>query len=128
VYLLERNGKPLALRPVEFPAAGADPSPDPYSFGSIGYVRAKWGIFATSMPQLAKFASDFVLHVPVLDRTELSGRFDYTQRWPDAEPKYEGDQSGSFRSYLQEAGLKLERGRGPIETFVIDHAAKPSPN
>jgi len=25
-------------------------------------------------------------------------------------------------------GLKLERSKGPVEIFVIDHAAKPSPN
>jgi uncharacterized protein (TIGR03435 family) len=68
------------------------------------------------------------LHVPVLDRTGLSGSFDYTQRQPDLEPKYSGDQSDSFLNYLAEAGLKVERAKGPVETFVIDYAAKPSPN
>jgi uncharacterized protein (TIGR03435 family) len=80
------------------------------------------------MPQLAKFASDFVLHVPVLDRTELSGSFDYRQAVPDEEPKYTGGQSDSFLSFLAECGLRMERSKGPVETFVIDHAAKPSPN
>ena len=80
------------------------------------------------MPQLAKFASNFILRVPVLDRTELTGSFDYTQRQPDLEPKYGGDQSDSFLSYVTELGLKLERAKGPVEIFVIDHAAKPSPN
>jgi len=128
VYLLERSGKPLALRPVEAPAAGADPSSENHSFGSIGYVDGKWSIFATSMPQLAKFASDNVLRVPVLDRTELTGRFNYTQRLPDAVPQYSGDQSDSFHSYLRELGLKLERGKGSVESFVIDHAVKPLPD
>ncbi len=82
-----------------------------------------------SMPQLAKFASDSVLvRVPVLDRTGLSGSFDYKERQPDLDPVYGGDQSASFRSYLEEAGLKLVRATGSIEMFVIDHAAKPSPN
>jgi hypothetical protein len=31
------------------------------------------------MPQLAKFASDYVLHAPVADRTGLRGSFDYRQ-------------------------------------------------
>ena len=129
VYLLERSGKTLRLRPTETHSTGADPSADHSSFGSIGYVGGKWGIFAASMPQLAKFASDFILHVPVvLDRTVLSGSFDYTQRQPDLEPKYSGDQSDSFLSYITELGLKLERAKGPVEMFVIDHAAKPSPN
>ncbi len=102
--------------------------PDHGAFGSVGYVGGKWSVFATTMPQLAKFASDFILHVPVLDRTDLAGSFDYKQPQPDLEPNYSGDQSASFRSYLSELGLKLERSQGPIESFVIDHAAKPTPN
>jgi uncharacterized protein (TIGR03435 family) len=128
VYLLEQSGKTLRLRPTETRPARADGSADDTSFGCPGYVGGKWSIFATSMPQLAKFAYNFILHVPVLDRTELSGSFDYTQRVPDLEPKYSGDQSDSFLNYLSELGLKLEHAKGPIETLVIDHAAKPSPN
>jgi uncharacterized protein (TIGR03435 family) len=129
VYVMQRNGKPLALRPMKISgAASGPPPPDQGAFGSIGYAGGQWGIFATSMPQLALFASSFILHVPVLDQTGVSGRFDYRQRWPDLEPTYSGDQSGSFRSFLQEAGLKLERAKGPVEALVIDHAARPSPN
>ncbi|MGH9592257.1 MAG: TIGR03435 family protein, partial [Bryobacteraceae bacterium] len=98
------------------------------SFGIIGYAGGQWTIFATSMPQLAKFAADYILRVPVIDRTELSGRFNYRQRVPDIDPQYTGDQSASFRDYLQELGLKLERAKGPVETLVIDHAEKASPN
>jgi uncharacterized protein (TIGR03435 family) len=79
------------------------------------------------MPQLVKFASDYVLRAPVLDRTELSGSFDYEQRLPDSEPNY-SDNSDSFLRLISELGLKLERAKGPVEIFVIDHAAKPSPN
>ena len=32
------------------------------------------------------------------------------------------------RTFIPELGLKLERVKGAIEVFVIDHAAKPSPN
>jgi len=128
VYLLERSGATLRLHPEEIPAAGADSSADHRLQGSIGYAGGQWNISATSMPQLAKFASDFVLHVPVSDRTEISGWFYYRQREPDLEPVYSGDQSDSFLSYLREIGLKLTRAKGPVVTFVIDHAEKPSPN
>jgi uncharacterized protein (TIGR03435 family) len=124
VYLLEQSGKALRLHSTEFPMGGADPE----GYGNMGYVEAKWSIFAYSMPQLAKFASDFILHVPVLDRTELSGSFDYMQPQPDLEPAYGGDQSVSFRGFLSEVGLKLERDKAPVEYFVIDNAARPSPN
>ena len=128
VYLLARSGASLRLRPIEIPATGADSSADHRLQGSIGYAGGQWNISATSMPQLAKFASDFVLHVPVSDRTEISGWFYYRQREPDLEPVYSGDQSDSFLSYLREIGLKLTRAKGPVVTFVIDHAEKPSPN
>jgi uncharacterized protein (TIGR03435 family) len=81
------------------------------------------------MPQLAKYAADYVLHVPVLDRTELSGHFKYKQRVPDVDPNYDGDsRKDSFLNFIQELGLKFQRAKGPVETFVIDHAAKASPN
>ena len=127
VYLLERNGKALGLRPTEIPSAGADLAADRSSFGSIGYAGGRWVISATAMPQLAKFASDYVLHAPVLDRTELSGSFDYKQRLPDLEPNY-SDNSDSFLRLIPELGLKLERSKGPVEIFVIDYVGKPSPN
>jgi uncharacterized protein (TIGR03435 family) len=79
------------------------------------------------MPQLAKFASAYVLHAPVVDRTALSGTFDYRQSVPDLEPNY-SDNSESFLHMISEVGLKLERTRGSVEMFVIDSAAKPSPN
>ncbi|MDR3698459.1 MAG: M56 family metallopeptidase [Candidatus Sulfopaludibacter sp.] len=128
VYVMARSARPLALRPTEIPQAVAGLTSDDGSIGTVGYAGARWGVFNTSMPQLAKFASDFVLHVPVLDRTKLSGPFDYRQRQPDLEPTYSGDQSDSFLRFLQEAGLKLERTKGPVEYFVIDRAARPAPN
>ena len=127
VYLLERNGKAVALRAAEIPSADADPSADRKSFGSIGYVGGRWSLFATTMPQLAKFASDYVLHAPVLDRTGLTGAFDYKQRAADPEPNY-SDNSDSFLRWMPEIGLKLERSKGPVEIFIIDQAAKPSAN
>jgi uncharacterized protein (TIGR03435 family) len=127
VYLLERNEKPLALRPVE--SASPDAAPLGVGpFSSIGYAGGQWNIADSSMSQLATFAGDFVLHMPVLDRTGVTGVFNYRQRQPDLDPHYSGDQSDSFKSFLAECGLKVERSQGPIETIVIDHAAKPSPN
>ncbi len=81
------------------------------------------------MPQLAKFAADFSLQAPVLDRTGLTGSFDYDQ--PTADPDSEANyavNSSSFLRLIPELGLKLQRTEGPVETFVIDHAEKPSPN
>lgn len=133
VYLIERNGTTLRLRSSEVPSSGADPSEgnNPYGigFGSIGYAGGQWVLYNTSMPQLAKFASDFYLHVPVLDRTELSGPYDYRQAVPDDEPAYSGaSHEVSFLNMFSAVGLKLVRSKGPVEVLVIDKAEKPSPN
>jgi uncharacterized protein (TIGR03435 family) len=63
VYVLRRSGKALALRATEAPSANAELR----TFGSIGYVGGKWSMVATGMPQLAEFASMYILHAPVLD-------------------------------------------------------------
>lgn len=123
IYLLKQSGKTLRLHPAETPTQNDDSN----SFGNIGYAGGTWVLSATSMPQLAKFASDFVLHAQVIDRTELTGAFDYRQRVPDADPDYR-DNSASFLRLIPELGLKLERTKGPVQIFRIDHAVRPSAN
>lgn len=131
VYLLERSGKTLRLRSSTVPS---DPSEGdrPFGgigFGSIGYAGGQWVLYNVSMPQLAKFASDYHLHVPVLDRTGLSGPFDYRQAVPDDEPAYSGPaHTQSFMNMVSTVGLKLERSKGPVEILVIDKAERPSAN
>jgi uncharacterized protein (TIGR03435 family) len=79
------------------------------------------------MPQLAKFATDYVIYAPVLDRTGLSGYFEYRQPVADAEPNY-SDNTDSFLRLLSEMGLRLQRRKGAVEKLVIDSASRPSAN
>ncbi len=129
VYLLKRSGKKLRLQPTKAPSAGANPSEGAGSTGSVGFAGGRWVIFNTAMPQLVKFAADYVLRAPVLDRTELSGSFDYKQqiRLDDSEANY-SDPSDSFLRLIPELGLEIKRSKGSVEIFVIDHVARPSPN
>jgi len=77
----------------------------------------------------------------VVDKTELTGKFDITMEWtpdefqsmqlpPDLPKPPSADPAGpSIFSALQEQlGLRLESQKGPVEIFVIDHAEKPSDN
>jgi uncharacterized protein (TIGR03435 family) len=124
VLFLERSDDPLRLRPAE--PLRPDDTDNYNSFSSVGRVEGRYSIFATSMPQLAHFASGFILRSPVLDRTDLKGSFDYRQK-SDLDPTNNPEDSvSSFYDFLKEAGLKLERSRGSVEYFVIDHAEKPS--
>ncbi|HEV8612488.1 MAG TPA: M56 and DUF3738 domain-containing protein, partial [Gemmatimonadales bacterium] len=82
------------------------------------------------------------LRRPVVDRTGLTGNYDYTVKYaPDtAGPAARGALGGpetnqaditgpSIFSALQEQlGLKLESARGPVEVIVIDRAERPSAN
>jgi len=127
VYILKRSGGPLRLRATEQHPENPDPQNDK-SFGSIGRGNGRYSIFVTSMPDLARFASTFIIHAPVIDQTGLEGPFDYRQKSDVAATNSADDSLGTFRDFLSEAGLKLDRDKGAVETFVIDHAAKPSAN
>jgi bla regulator protein blaR1 len=128
VYLLERSAKPLALHPTGPDEEHTNRAGDTGFSGNLGYVGGRWGVYNTTMPQFAQFASAYYLHAPVLDRTNLMGSFDYKEPGgdvPDADYTHTTD---SFLQLIPELGLKLERTTGLVETLVIDHAEKPSPN
>jgi len=125
VYLLERNAKaPLLLHPTENQPAEGNPATK--ATGSIGWAE-KWVLANTTMPQLADFAGDYYIHNLVLDRTELTGSFDYRSP-PEDVTTHRSDPDGSFLNLIRDIGLKLEATKSPVEVFVIDHADKPSPN
>ena len=129
VYLLERSGKPLLLRPTEVPTTEAGSSGTTEYSGNVGFAVGRWVIFNNTMPQLSKFAADHILSTAVVDRTGLRGSFDYTQPTPptDSEVDYTNT-TDAFLLLIHEVGPKLGRTKGPVETFVIDRAEKPSPN
>jgi uncharacterized protein (TIGR03435 family) len=123
VYLLKCSGKTLRLHETESDGAAQ-------SFSSIGYAGGRWVIAGTTMPELAKFAGDNILHEQLIDQTGLTGVYEYRQRDPDLEPEY-GNASYTlltFQKLLADVGLKLERSQGRITTLVVDGASKPSAN
>jgi uncharacterized protein (TIGR03435 family) len=67
---------------------------------------------------------------PVVDQTNLSGRYDFTLLWtPDvmrATPT--DDAPGLFTAVQEQLGLKLEATRAPTDVFVIDAATRPTQN
>lgn len=80
--------------------------------------------------------SDFALGMqpymdrPVVDKTGLPGRYDFTLRWtpynsPTNEPNAAPD---IFTAVQEELGLKLEATRGPADVLVIDQIERPSAN
>jgi uncharacterized protein (TIGR03435 family) len=72
----------------------------------------------------------------VLNRTGLPGKFDFTLDWtPDAGPcpvAESGAEPTTRPSFVaavqQQMGLKLEPGKAPVETLVIEHVERPAEN
>lgn len=72
---------------------------------------------------------------PVVDRTGLTGYYNFTLKWtPDAGLAPTGaspdDPSAPsiFTALQEQLGLKLENGKAPTPVLVIDHIEKPSNN
>jgi uncharacterized protein (TIGR03435 family) len=81
---------------------------------------------------------------PVIDKTGITGRFDIHVKFSREgtsqaviplrerdQPPPPSDPAGPpsiFVALQEELGLKLESGRGPVVTLVIDHIEKPSEN
>jgi uncharacterized protein (TIGR03435 family) len=75
-----------------------------------------------------------ILDRPVVDRTGLTGRYDFDLEWAPDETQFGGDVRTSpatsapplFTATPQELGLKLEAMRGPVSALVIDGVQRPS--
>jgi uncharacterized protein (TIGR03435 family) len=71
------------------------------------------------------------LRAPVVDRTGLNGTYDlhlrYVQAYRRLNPESEPGPS-IVQAFQEELGLKLQKGSGPVEVFVIEHMEKPSEN
>jgi uncharacterized protein (TIGR03435 family) len=76
------------------------------------------------------------LQKPVVDKTGLTGKYDFTLRWSTEQlslapgtPIGEADKSPSiFTALREQLGLRLDSTRGPLEVLVIDRAERPSEN
>jgi uncharacterized protein (TIGR03435 family) len=71
---------------------------------------------------------------PVIDRTGLSGAFDFSLEWSviDRTRPSDSQPPGAGPTFLEalrdQLGLKLESTKGPVDVIVIDHVEEPSPN
>jgi uncharacterized protein (TIGR03435 family) len=74
--------------------------------------------------------------ITVLDKTGLTGRYDYMLDWmPEApaNPAADATQapgSGStiYTALREQLGLQLESGKAPVNVVVVDHVDRPSAN
>jgi bla regulator protein blaR1 len=87
--------------------------------------------YGISMAWLAQTALPTVAGRPVVDKTGLTDRYDFTlpsaaePPQPNAPPP---DDESVFTALPQALGLRLEPAKGQIETLVIDHVERPTEN
>jgi uncharacterized protein (TIGR03435 family) len=121
VYFLTKTNKKLKLEPAKdkdaYPWAGA---PQGGGFGANGVAGTN-----ITMPELAARLSR-VLERPVIDRTGLDGSYDFKYEYSSDDGG--GDRTTSILMSMQALGLKMESGKGPVRTIVIDRAEKPAGN
>lgn len=102
--------------------------------GTLPAMNATMGDFAGVMQSA-------VLDRPVVDKTGLQGRWDFTIRWTPDESQFAGmgvrvpppsndpdAPPGLFTAMQEQLGLKMESTRAPVEVLVVDRIEKPSEN
>jgi len=115
-YLLKRGKGKLNLQ------SPSDKSAYPWAGGDY---KTWYGGKNISMPKLAERLSSW-LGRPVTDRTGLSGSFDFEYKPGDVDN--DADITGFLLTAMKALGLELKASKGSIETIVIDHIERPSPN
>jgi uncharacterized protein (TIGR03435 family) len=121
VYILTRGTKPLQLKPPKYPAS------DPRAI-----VMMKQGGIADGEAEGTNTSTDYLaqmlgyyLQLPVLNQTGITGSYDYYLSPDDPENH---DVVTATLDVVNRLGLKIKRGRGPIQTLIIDHVEQPSAN
>ena len=143
----QRNQRELAVYVLSVDSAGAklaESQGDPNGLPGIGFQRRMGDLsaFDVSMADFINFMTrNAGLDRPILDRTGLTGRYDFKLSWtPDdaqwssvasnvPRPSEDANPAPPLYTALQEQlGLKFSAVKALAEVFVIDHVEKPSGN
>lgn len=107
-----------------------------FTMGPLGVMHAG----GASMGDFTHVLQGDILDRPVVDRTGLEGRWDFTLQWmPDDTqfagmkvPRQAADDANTlpplFTAIQEQLGLKLESQKADVPVLVIDHVEHPSPN
>ena len=103
--------------------------------GVLGVVNANMGHFVGLL-------QSSVLDRPVVDKTGLEGRFDFTLTWTPDDSQFRSfgprppapatpdpnAPPGLFTAIQEQIGLRLERANAAVDVIVVDRVEKPSEN
>jgi uncharacterized protein (TIGR03435 family) len=118
-------------------ASTASPDDPPALISTVYPQRIVMPARNATMSDLARLMQRAILDRPVVDKTGLSGRYDFDLEWAPDETQFGGEVPAAsaeapspplFSAIQQQLGLRLEATRGPIATLVVDKAERPSAN
>ena len=92
----------------------------------VTYTSASMNDFVLGTQFLQLF-----LDRPLIDQTELTGKYDFAihYTWDESESSTDPNApSGLFTAIQEQLGLKLVPSKAPVDVFIIDHLEQPSPN
>ena len=137
IYALTVAKNGSKLKETTFSPDASPEGPPPLIFNVTLPVVRLPGRFAT-VADLASVLQRGALDRPVVDKTGLSGRFDFDLEFTPDETQFDGafgriaddpaNRRGLFAAMQEQLGLRLEGTIGPIEALVIDHVERPSAN
>jgi uncharacterized protein (TIGR03435 family) len=91
-----------------------------------------------TIAQFVSMMQRAVLDLPIIDGTGLQGRYDFDLEWSPDESQFGGqlrratttDESKPdlFAAMREQLGLRLQAGKGPVSTIVVDRVERPSEN
>jgi uncharacterized protein (TIGR03435 family) len=111
--------------------------------GNAGYGFKALGAMTVNNARIADFAGwmqRFVMDRPVVDRTGIAGRYDFSLNWTPDETQFAGmadqlpPETGNveppdlYTAMQEQLGLKLEAAKDSVEILAIDHVERPSGN
>ncbi len=129
VYELEQTKSGSKLKPSAVVEGGESMPQD----GNYTVGRGRLNGHGMTMASLTYFLTE-VVRRKVVDKSGLTGHYDIELLWtPDEDANKEAAMPESapppvFTAVQEQLGLRLQSGKGPVQTLVIDHVEKPSEN
>ena len=118
-------------------ASAAPPDDPPALISTVYPQRIVLPARNATMGDFVSLMQRAMLDRPVVDKTGLSGKYDFDLEWAPDETQFGGEVPPAsaeaqaaplFSAIQQQIGLRLEATRGPVQALVVDKAERPSAN
>jgi uncharacterized protein (TIGR03435 family) len=115
----------------------ANPDDPPQLIGVVYPGKIEIPAKSVSMDDFVAMLQRATLDRPTVNRTGLTGKYDFDLVWAQDETQYGGQVAKApddapnpplFTALQEQLGLKLEATRGMVAAMLVDAAVKPSPD